>query len=69
MKHSADYFFGDLLFENFRTVKYIVEKLIDDLCIRNELTENIDAVSDFLKHGFINQIDQNSDFVHDKDVH
>lgn len=66
MKHYAYYCFGALLFENFRTVKYIVQKRIDDLCVRNELTENIDAVSDFLKHGYLNHVDSDSDCVHDR---
>lgn len=65
MKHCVNYYFGVLLFDNFRTVTYIVEKKVVDICKRNELHNQIDAVQDFLKHGYINHIDSNEDPVQD----
>lgn len=65
MQHCIDYFFGVLLFENFRTVSYIVDKRVNDVCVRNEIKKQLSAISDFLKHGFINHIYKDQDPVHD----
>lgn len=65
MKQCVAYFCEVLLFENIRTVNYIIDKLVNDVHIWDELKAQLEAVTDFLKHGYISHLDKGGYGAHD----
>ena len=65
LKTCIDYCFGVLLFENVRTLEFIVKSNVSDVLKQSQLVEQLTAVSDFLKHGYSTHLDTDSDFVHE----
>lgn len=64
MQQCVDYCLGVLVFENFRTLKGIINNCVDDMDKRKLLTKQVDAVSDYLKHGYLQHVDMDSDPAH-----
>lgn len=65
MKNFVDYCLGVLVFENMRTLEYVVNELAMDLMERKKLISEIIAVSDYLKRGYHAHLDMEEDAAHD----
>lgn len=53
-----------LLFENVRQLEYNTKKQETDILVQKLLLDQLNAVSDFLIHGFVGRLDTDKDLAH-----
>lgn len=64
MTQCVNYFLGVFVSEIFRKMKGIVTTCVTDIEKRKQLLKDVEAVSAYLKHGYIHPLDKDLDPAH-----